>query len=92
MNKRQMWGLYQLAKTTAQRPSGIVEIEDAWASYQFDQAVTFVGLYIEGKLAEMDDKGNLVHEIGDLLGTSEERIKKSVGALKEVQGIQVEKR
>lgn len=52
-----MWDLYLLAKTTNSRPSDLVCIEDRWAAYQFDSAVTFVGLTIESALHETREVG-----------------------------------
>ena len=47
-----MWGLYRTATATGQRPSSLVQIEDAWAAYQFDSAVVFFGNAIEGAAQE----------------------------------------
>jgi len=44
--------LYQTATATGQRPSSLVQIEDAWAAYQFDNAVVFLGSAIEGAAQE----------------------------------------
>lgn len=52
-----MWDLYQLAKATSSRPSDIACIEDRWAAYQFDSAVTFVGVVIENALHETREVG-----------------------------------
>lgn len=39
-----------------------------WTAYQFDNAVTYFGGYIEGKLAEYDDKTHeRIHSLEDLL-------------------------
>lgn len=42
----------------SQRPSDIIGLEDRWAAYQFDAAVTLVGAAIENAANEM-------HEVGD---------------------------
>lgn len=52
-----MWSLYQTAKATSERPSNLVEIIDAWAAYQFDSAVTFLGRAIENYSQELIEVG-----------------------------------
>lgn len=47
-----MWRLYRTATATGQRPSSLVQIEDAWAAYQFDGAVVFGGGAIEAAAQE----------------------------------------
>jgi hypothetical protein len=51
-DKRQVWSLYRTATATSQRPSSLVQIEDAWAAFQFDSAVVFFGNAIEGAAQE----------------------------------------
>ena len=46
--------MYQTATATGQRPSSLVQIEDAWAAYQFDNAVVFLGNAIEGAAQETE--------------------------------------
>ena len=83
-----MWKLSQLAEKAAKRPSEIVGIDDEWAAYQFDQAVVFVGVYINNKLNEIDDKGKHIHSIGDLLA---DRVVDPASDLKNVHGISIVK-
>lgn len=52
-----MWNLHALAGTTHQRPSDIICIEDRWAAYQFDSAVSLVGTTIENALQETREVG-----------------------------------
>lgn len=52
-----MWQIYQKCKTFSQRPSSLLQISDAWASYQFDGAVNLVGIIIENALQEQHNVG-----------------------------------
>ena len=52
-----MWHLYLTAKSSRSRPSDIVGIEDRWAAYQLDSAVTFVGNTIENASQEREKVG-----------------------------------
>lgn len=45
------------AKTTAQRPSALVQIRDAWAALQFDNAVTLTGVTLENASQELKEVG-----------------------------------
>ncbi len=47
-----MWSIYQLAKLGHCRASAIVNISDKWTAYQFDSAVSLVGVTIENALNE----------------------------------------
>jgi len=47
-----VWSLYRTATATGQRPSSLLQIDDAWAAYQFDSAVTFFGSAIEAAAQE----------------------------------------
>ncbi len=42
-----------MARTTGQRPSTLVGIEDPWTAYQLDSAVVLVGSAIRGAAQEM---------------------------------------
>jgi len=46
------------AKTTSQRPSSLVKIQDDWAALQFDNAVTLLGLAIENAAQELEKVGD----------------------------------
>lgn len=58
-----MWALYMLAKTTGQRPSDILPVDDIvvdsadWFAYQFDRAVLLVGTVIENAAQELVESG-----------------------------------
>lgn len=52
-----MWKLYLTAKTTGSRPSDLLSIEDRWAAYQLDSAVTTLGLILENASQEMEEVG-----------------------------------
>lgn len=47
-----MWQLYSTAKTTCQRSSSLVGIDDPWIALQFDNAVSLVGVVIENASQE----------------------------------------
>lgn len=85
-----MWSLSLLCKTTGQRPSEVVDIDDDWAAYQFDQAVMFVGRYIHNKLNELDKTGKPLYDIDDLLGDKQSG--NPTDDLRHIQGVVVEKR
>lgn len=50
-----------ISKATAQRPSDIIGVQDRWAAYQFDSAVTLVGGAIENAVQEMQEIGEGQH-------------------------------
>ncbi len=52
-----MWSLYLTAKTTASRPSELLNIEDKWAAYQLDEAVVLFGTIIENALMQQVNRG-----------------------------------
>ncbi len=47
-----MWQIYSLAKLGHKRASEIVGIKDLWLMYQFDSAISLVGVTIENALNE----------------------------------------
>jgi len=59
-----MWNLWRLSQATNRPPSSILRLHDVirrrygfdgwWAAYQFDQAVTWFGAYVEGLLTETE--------------------------------------
>jgi hypothetical protein len=57
-NKRAVWQLYLTATATGQRPSALVNVADAWAALQFDNAVVLVGRVIENAAQEQHNAGN----------------------------------
>lgn len=48
-------------------PADELGIEDEWARFQFNGAVSLLGRYVQNKLNECDDKGNPVNELADVL-------------------------
>lgn len=44
-----------------------------WAAYQFDNAVTFFGTYIENRLNELDKEGKPIYKLEDFLEDDEKR-------------------
>lgn len=72
-----MWNLYVIQQETRTRASelyGVPQLgianwgeRDIYAELAFDNAVTWVGRYIEGKLNEMDDKGTPKYRLEDIL-------------------------
>lgn len=52
-----MWRIYQTAKTLGQRPSTLLEIGDAWAALQLDNAVVLFGTWVENAAQEMEKRG-----------------------------------
>lgn len=52
-----MWRLYTTAKATRGRPSDLVCVEDRWAAYQFDAAVSFFGVAVENAAQEQVNIG-----------------------------------
>ena len=52
-----MWKLYRTAKASHSRPSELVEIEDRWAAYQFDNAVIFFGDVVDAASQEQEQVG-----------------------------------
>lgn len=82
-----MWTLYCQAKATNRPPSEILRVRQLeidltgmesewsgwWAGYQFDNAVTYFGSYIENKLAELNKDGKPVHKLEDFLEDDEKR-------------------
>lgn len=52
-----MWTLYNKAKLYSRLPSELVRLEDEWTAYQFDNAVTLLGITIENALQERRNAG-----------------------------------
>ena len=67
-------------KELGERPSKILGISrlskrlnglkgrDEWTCYQFDQAIVWLGRYVENKLHELDDDGKPLYTLAQLLG------------------------
>jgi len=55
-----------MSKTNHCRASNLVDITSKWAAYQFDAAVSFIGISIENALQEMT-KGVSKYRLSDLL-------------------------
>lgn len=49
--------MYLTAKTTSQRPSTLLLIDDGWAAYQIDSAVVRFGVTIENLSHEREERG-----------------------------------
>lgn len=52
-----MWRLYQTATKTSTRPSALLDIGDAWAALQLDNAVVLFGTWVENAAQEMEKRG-----------------------------------
>ena len=50
--------MYLVATKTASRPSQLLKVRDEWAAYQFDSAVIWLGMTIEGLVNEMENIGD----------------------------------
>lgn len=55
-NIRQVWLLYQEAITWGSTPAAYFGVDDEYVAYCFNQAVTYVGKFIEGKMDEASAK------------------------------------
>lgn len=89
--------------TTGQRPSQTLNLEEWcehefgdsrfawWASWQFDNAVLYVGRWIENRLQELDRKGKPRYTIEMLLADdSRKRVTRSMFAeLASMKGISI---
>lgn len=51
-----MWGLYQSAKLWNTRPSQLVDIEEPYEAYCFDEAVATWGTYVSNELEKIEGK------------------------------------
>lgn len=56
----------------------LTTINEWWTTYRFNNAVAYFGLWVEGKLNELDNKGKPKHDIETLMLSVEERKKRSV--------------
>lgn len=55
-NIRQVWLLYQEAITWGATPADYFGVDDEYVAYCFNQAVTYVGKFIESKMDEASAK------------------------------------
>lgn len=49
---------------------GLTSPRDAWLALQFDQAISLLGRYLDGKLSTFDDQGRPKHTLEGLLADS----------------------
>lgn len=69
-----MWKLHSLAGSYGARPSSLLGLAPtSWEAYQLDLCALQVGRWIEGKLAERDDKGKPKHTLAKLLDEEEKQ-------------------
>jgi hypothetical protein len=66
-NKSELWRLYCLSTSYGRRPSEILGVDDEWAAYQLDDAVTYLGRWVESKLSERDWRGKPRYTLAYLL-------------------------
>lgn len=52
-----MWRLHQTCQNYSQRPSAVFGIRDNWLAWDFDHAVSALGLAVENRLKETDKDG-----------------------------------
>lgn len=83
-----MWQAWTLTKQLGVRPSeayainnlcvALTGIDDlhSWHCWQFDQAITYFGISIENKLHETDKEGRPLYTLDQLLGLSDDVLKK----------------
>lgn len=92
-----MWNLWTLQKETGTRASDLLQIpqwvaetyglDGWWAAYCFDDAVTYVGRWIEAKMSELDKRGKRLHELADLLQDTPHSIEIELKRWAHIQGI-----
>jgi hypothetical protein len=58
---------------------GLHPTRDAWLALQFDQAVTLLGRYIDGRLAEHHDDGTPKHTLTALLADAPQHAAPTAG-------------
>lgn len=52
-----MWRLHQMCQQYSQRPSSVFGIRDSWLAWDFDHAVSTLGVMVENRLKETDREG-----------------------------------
>lgn len=55
-NKPALWELYRVGEKYHTRPSALVGITDIWLAFDFDHAVTMLGVHIENEINEPTSK------------------------------------
>jgi hypothetical protein len=90
-----MWAIWCLQKDTQKPASEIVGVREWiqdefgfdgwWEALQFDRAVSWFGRYMESALMEIDDKGNHVHSLRELLEDDDERWKMTGDDIRQLQ-------
>lgn len=55
-NKPALWELYRVGEKYGTRPSELVGITDVWLAWDFDHAVTMLGMHIENEINEPSSK------------------------------------
>ena len=87
-----MWNLYNLSKATFQAPSQVMNLElwlkqqspETWkitnwlVNYQFDHAVIHFGMWVEGRLNELDKDGKQKYKADSIFMLNADRKKKSL--------------
>lgn len=71
MDRVRVWSIGKRAERFGQLPSNIVGVRHPVMAYWFDEAVDWFCGWLEGKLAERDDKGKPLYRLDRLLGTAE---------------------
>lgn len=76
-NKKALWNLYNLSKSTTLRPSDLLELKPYFeqeffddcliARLNFDKAVIYFGNKVESLLLERDEKHNPIYKLEDIL-------------------------
>jgi hypothetical protein len=66
------------------RPSEILGIDDEWAAYQLDDAVTYLGRWVESKLSERDGRGKPRYTLEFLLKEQEGKRSPSKGRFQSI--------
>lgn len=51
-----MWQLWQLSSSIGSRPSSLLDLQDTYVAYCFDQAVTMFGTGVQGILDSISHK------------------------------------
>lgn len=59
-------------------------LKDIWTPLQFDAAVSYFGTWIENRLSQIDDKGNPLYELENLL---DDTVNDEASAMKAVKAM-----
>lgn len=71
--------------------SRLLGLKDEWTSIQFDNAVSFLGVYIENKLNETTKQGRPKYKLEDLLADAPRGFDGFVQSAQEVGAIKIRK-